>query len=138
MPMPAPTRETTAETSWGTTALLAPIADRPLADGLVLRSARPGDVDAIVALELAAFGESDGPIVAARLAHPFDGWLVVEDPADDGRIVSASVLLSHDLQLGPVTIPIGQIEDVATDPAYQRRRLVRSQFEVHQIGRAHV
>ena len=56
---------------------------------------------------------------------------MVEDPAAGGRLVSASVLLGHRLQLGDVVLPVGQIENVATDPAYRRRRLVRSQFDVH-------
>jgi len=110
------------------------VSNLPLADGLVLRSAVEADRDAILALEVAAFGESDGPIVRARL-DDLDGWLVVEDPdaPDDGagRIASASVLLAHRLQLGEVVLPVGQIENVATHPNYRRRRLVRSQFEVH-------
>jgi len=121
---------------------------RELADGLVLRTARAGDREAIVALEVAAFGESDEPIVRSRLGgldsagraedpvdHPAR-WLVVEDPSGGGRLVSASVLLSHRLRLGEVTVPVGQIENVATDPACRRRRLVRSQFDAHHRASA--
>jgi hypothetical protein len=41
------------------------------------------------------------------------------------------VLLAHQLRLGDVMLPVGQIENVATHARYRRRRLVRSQFEVH-------
>ncbi|MGZ4707714.1 MAG: GNAT family N-acetyltransferase [Acidimicrobiales bacterium] len=116
-----------------------PMPEPPLAGGLVLRSARAGDRDAILALEVQSFGESDGPIVRSRL-DDLDGWLVVEDPAAPdhvaGGIASASVLLAHRLRLGEVELPVGQIENVATHPRYRRRRLVRSQFEVHHARSA--
>jgi predicted N-acetyltransferase YhbS len=113
-----------------------PAVDRPLPDGLVMRAARPADVEAIVALQVEAFGASDEPVARSRLAEELDGWVVVEDPAADGRIVSASVLLGHRLRLGDVVVPVGQIEGVVTAPDHRRRRLVRRQFEHHHARSA--
>jgi predicted N-acetyltransferase YhbS len=100
--------------------------------GFELRQATPADVEAIVALEVAAFGPSDEPGVRANLAQPatLADWVVVCE-ADGGPIVSTCGLLAHTLVLGGVTFPAGQVEWVATDPAFQRRGLVRAQFDRH-------
>ncbi len=101
-------------------------------EGFTLRSARPAEVDEIVALEVAAFGPPDEPGVRAHLGAPgaLDDWAVVIDDAT-GRVVSTCGLLSHRMVLDGVAFPGGQIEYVATDPAYQRRGLVRAQFDWH-------
>ena len=102
----------------------------PLGDGLTLRSAEPDDIEAVVALEVAAFGASDEPGVRAHLTAPgaLGDWTVVT--AGD-RVVSASGLLSHRMALDGVGFAGGQIEYVATDPDFQRRGLVRAQFDWH-------
>jgi predicted N-acetyltransferase YhbS len=110
-------------------------APEPLGEGLVLRSAEPADVEAIVTLETAAFGDSDGPGVRAHLSTPeaLADWLVVTAPSSgpEPRLVAASGLLAHTMVLDGVAFPAGQIEYVVTDPAFQRRGLVRAQFARH-------
>ena len=115
--------------------MLVPMdVDRPqdLGDGLVLRRASPDDVDGIVAVEVAAFGPSDEPGVRAGLVGPgasVTDWTVVTDA--DGAVVAASALLDHELEVDGTTVPVAQIEYVATDPGHQRRGLVRQQFAWH-------
>ncbi|MDQ2583864.1 GNAT family N-acetyltransferase [Saccharothrix yanglingensis] len=97
-----------------------------LDSGLVLRTARPGDLDRIGAL-LADRGEP---------ADAVDHRLVVEDPdagwgacavvVDGDRVVSTATLLDETLVLAGVEIPAGQVELVATDRAYEGRGLVRA------------
>jgi predicted N-acetyltransferase YhbS len=105
-----------------------------LGDGLVRRDAGAADVEAIVALEVAAFGPADEPGVRAFLTGPgssTDRWTVVVDTRANGQIVSASARLPMTLTLDGLDLPATQIEYVATDPAYQRRGLVRAQFDHH-------
>ncbi|HEX7992516.1 MAG TPA: GNAT family N-acetyltransferase, partial [Streptosporangiaceae bacterium] len=97
-----------------------------LPDGLVLRTARPSDLDQIAAL-LTERGE---------LADAVDHRLVVEDEdagwdtcavvVDGDRVVSTVTLLDETLFLGEVPIPAGQVELVATDREYEGRGLVRA------------
>lgn len=93
--------------------------------------ATQADVDAIVALETDAFGASDEPGVRGYLTGPgasVGNWAVVTD-AD--RVVSASALLPITMVLDGHPFPAGQIEYVATDPAYQRRGLTRALIDHH-------
>jgi predicted N-acetyltransferase YhbS len=101
-------------------------------EGFALRPARGADIEAIVALEVAAFGLADQPAVRAHLGDPASlaDWVVVEDQAS-GRIVSSCGLLAHRMVLDGVEFPGGQVEYVATDPEFQRRGLVRAQFDWH-------
>ena len=101
-----------------------------LAGGLVLRSAREGDIEAIVTLETDAFGASDEPGVRGHLTGPeaLGDWTVV---VDGDRVVAASGLLAHRLVLDGCPFPGGQIEYVVTHPDVQRRGLVRAQFAWH-------
>src|SRR5450755_3625976 len=101
-------------------------------EGYARRPAGPDDIEAIVALEVAAFGPADEPGVRAHLGDPatLADWVVVEEEAS-GRIVSTCGLLAHRMVLDGVAFPGGQVEYVATDPAHQRRGLVRAQFEWH-------
>lgn len=111
-----------------------PALPRTLDGGLTLRRAVPADEEQIVRLSLDAHGEFEAwglRHVTAR--HGIDAWTVV---CDDDRVVSTCLLLRHELELGDpdgvsVRLPAGQVEYVATDPAYQRRGLVRAQFDVH-------
>jgi predicted N-acetyltransferase YhbS len=101
-----------------------------LADGLVLRGATEDDIDGIVALNVAAFGEQDGPDVHAFLADPeiLRAWSVV---ADGARVASAVARIDHRMQLDGLEFPTAQIEYVATDESYQRRGLVAAQMQWH-------
>lgn len=101
-------------------------------EDLGVRTARPDDLEAVVELEVAAFGRSDEPGVRAHLeaGGGVDDWVVVEH-RPSGRIVSASALLSHRMVYDGVELPGGQVEYVATHPAHQRLGLVRAQFEWH-------
>ncbi|MGM1059161.1 GNAT family N-acetyltransferase [Saccharothrix sp. Mg75] len=95
-------------------------------DGLVLRTARPDDLDRIGAL-LADRGDP---------ADAVDHLLVVEDPdagwescavvVDGDRVVSTATLLDETLVLAGLEIPAGQVELVATDRDYEGRGLVRA------------
>ncbi|MCU1431040.1 MAG: family N-acetyltransferase [Actinotalea sp.] len=100
--------------------------ERMLPSGLVLRTARPADLEQIGEL-LADRGEP-----ADRLDHR----LVVEDPdlgwescavvADGDRIVSTALLLDETLRVDDVVLPAGQVELVATVREYEGRGLVRA------------
>jgi len=80
-------------------------------DGFALRPARVADVEAIVSLEVGAFGPSDEPGVRAHLGDPatLGDWVVVEQ-AETGRIVSTCGLLAHHMVLDGVAFPGGQVE----------------------------
>jgi len=101
-------------------------------EGYELRPAGPDDVEAIVALEVAAFGPSDEPGVRAHLGDDatLADWVVVVHRSS-GRIVSTCGLLAHRMVLDGVAFPGAQVEYVATDPVHQRRGLVRAQFDWH-------
>ncbi|MFE1826674.1 GNAT family N-acetyltransferase [Streptomyces yangpuensis] len=98
----------------------------PPADGLVLRQARPADLDQIGAL-LSERGEPDDAV---------DHRLVVTDPdaglsacavvVDGDRVVSTATLLDEEVCIGGVRLPAGQVELVATDTEYEGRGLVRA------------
>jgi Acetyltransferase (GNAT) domain len=124
------------------------IGHRPLADGLVLRTATPAD-----AIELAEFNatqqaEDDLP---GDLVHEWtlelfenppprfraeDDVAVVEDTAT-GRIVSSVLLIPQEWSYAGVVLPVGQPELVATAPAYRRRGLIREQFaDIHRRSEA--
>src|SRR5450432_1246505 len=89
--------------------------------GLVLCTARPGDLDQLATL-LTERGEA---------ADAIDHRLVVDDPGsglescavviDGDRVVSTATLV-----LSGVPIPAGQVELVATDREYEGRGLVRA------------
>ena len=107
-----------------------------LPGGLRLRTATADDIEAIVALAVAAFGASDEPGVRTYLAGPgsdIRSWAVV---ADGDRVVSTCGLLPLPFRLDGADFAGGQIEYVITDPAYQRRGLVRALFEWHHAQAA--
>ena len=98
--------------------------------GLELRPAGPDDHEAIIRLSADAHGGHDGEIVRALIARPHDPgeWLVV---VDGDRVVSTCTLLRQTLRVGPVELPVGQVEYVATEADYRRRGLVAAQFAEH-------
>ena len=106
---------------------------RDLGDGLVMRTADPGDAE-----ELGAFNartHSDDPkepepMLAAWTrdllsgGHPTvsgdDITLVVDENAG-GKIVSTCVHISQTWAYEDVEFPVGRPELIATDPEYRRR-----------------
>lgn len=102
-----------------------------LPGGLLLRAGTEADAAGIVAVEVAAFGVADEDGVRAHLTPPSgtpSDWAVV---VDGDRVVAASVLIDHVFALDGHPFAVGQIEYVATDPAYRRRGLVRAQVDWH-------
>jgi len=98
---------------------------RALPDGLVLRTARPHDLDQIAEL-LAARGEPDDAVDHRLVVlDPDLGWESCAVVVDGDRVVSTATLLDETLRVGDVVLPAGQVELVATDVAYEGRGLVR-------------
>ncbi|WP_334145144.1 GNAT family N-acetyltransferase, partial [Rhabdothermincola sp.] len=100
-----------------------------------VRQATEADAEAIVALAVEAFGESDGPAVRAYqgFGEGVAMWTVVDD---GGRVVSASARIPHTFSLDGVELPGSQIEYVATAASHRRQGLVRAQFEHHHARAA--
>ncbi|MBA2318042.1 MAG: GNAT family N-acetyltransferase [Euzebyales bacterium] len=97
--------------------------------GLVLRTATPADLEQIVALSLAAHGDDEERGLRMFFADPRVGpsrWTVV---VDGERVVSTLGLGSATARVQGLDVPAGWVEYVATDPAYQRRGLVRAQMD---------
>jgi len=97
-----------------------------LPDGLVLRTARPSDLEQI------------GQLLRDR-GDEVDSWdhkLVVEDPAagwescavvvDGEKVVATATHLDETVRIGTVTVPAGQVELVATHEDYEGRGLSRA------------
>ncbi|MFI8930902.1 GNAT family N-acetyltransferase [Streptomyces sp. NPDC053474] len=106
-----------------TTTSAAPVS---LADGLVLREARPQDLDRIGAL-LTARGEPADALDHRLVAEdPDAGWSACAVVVDGDRVVSTATLLDENLRIGNVQLPAGQVELVATDKEYEGRGLVRA------------
>ena len=114
---------------------------RELGDGLVLRRARPSDVDALAAFNARIHAEPD----AAGPDEEYAGWtrdlfaghptcrpedFTVVEHSRTGTIVSSLNLIAQTWSYGGVPFGVGRIELVGTDEAYRRRGLVRTQFEV--------
>jgi predicted N-acetyltransferase YhbS len=97
-----------------------------LPGGLLLREARPADLDQIGAL-LADRGDpndaEDHRLVVDDPDGGFDACAVV---LDGDRVVSTATLLDETVVLDGLPIPAGQVELVATDRAYEGRGLVRA------------
>jgi predicted N-acetyltransferase YhbS len=99
---------------------------QPLPDGLALRAAQPADKDQIATL-LAARGDPPDAVDHRLVVEdPDAGWQCCAVVVDGDRVVSTATLLDETLVLDGVVIPAGQVELVATDPAYEGRGLVRA------------
>lgn len=95
-------------------------------DGLVLRTARPADLDQIGEL-LAARGEEADALDHRLVVHDDAlGWPACAVVVDGDRVVSTATLLDETVRVGDVVLPAGQVELVATDVAYEGRGLVRA------------
>jgi Acetyltransferase (GNAT) domain len=114
---------------------------RELGDGLILRSARREDLDAMAEFIRWVFAESNGgePDETAVLMlreymspdHPTTSpgdHVLVEDQAS-GKIVSMICLVPQTWSYGGIPFGVSRPELVGTDPAYRSRGLVRAQME---------
>lgn len=119
-----------------------------LPGGLVLRPATADDAAQLPDLNAEVHGENErhpvavvlglaGPPAPAALLADDDvppltdgptDWLVV---VDGERVVSTCALFRHHLRVGPVTLPVAQVEWVGTLEPYRRRGLVRAMVERH-------
>ncbi|GAA4873934.1 hypothetical protein GCM10025788_10560 [Serinicoccus chungangensis] len=127
---------------------LDPTSPRPLPDGLVLRPARPSDLEQIGELLTARGEEYDAEDHRLVVEDPAAGWESCAVVVDGDRVVSTATLLDEELQLAvpgrdgeAVRLPAGQVELVATDPAFEGRGLVRELMGwAHALseGRGHV
>jgi hypothetical protein len=118
-----------------------------LGDGLVLRTVRQAETEALIAFQADVHRDPGAPepdeFVAAwardllERPHPTfrrDWFLVVEETAT-GEIVSSLNMIPQTWTYGGAPFPVGRIEMVGTSPAYRRRGLVRLQMEVvHRWG----
>ncbi|MFC6088899.1 GNAT family N-acetyltransferase [Saccharothrix lopnurensis] len=97
-----------------------------LSDGLVLRPARPEDLERIGAL-LADRGEPEDAVDHRLVVEdPDAGWEACAVVVDGDLVVSTATLLDETLVLGGLEIPAGQVELVATDRRYEGRGAVRA------------
>jgi hypothetical protein len=108
-----------------------PTEPRRLPCGLVLRLAMPGDLDQIGELLTARGEEHDAEDHRLVVEDPAAGWGSCAVVVDGDRVVSTATLLDEELQLvvpgraQAVRLPAGQVELVATEPAFEGRGLVR-------------
>jgi N-acetylglutamate synthase-like GNAT family acetyltransferase len=96
----------------------------PLATFLGDVFAQDGEPDESVVAEIRDFMRGDHPTVST------EDFLLVTDENADGKIVSTLFLISQIWAYEGVPFGVGQIEAVATDPAYRRRGLIREQMKV--------
>jgi predicted N-acetyltransferase YhbS len=105
------------------------IEPRRLPSGLVLRLATAVDLDQIGGLLVARGNEYDAEDHRLVVQDPQAGWGTCAVVVDGDRVVSTATLLDEALELvaagQSVQFPAGQVELVATDPAYEGRGLVR-------------
>ncbi len=126
------------------TTLAAATYRRELSDGLILRWSRAEDAENIAQLVSLVFREkADEPpneylaYEVRRLMrgdHPLMGpgdYAVIEDTRKEGNPIVACVCLwRHEWIYEDVPLHIGRPEFVASDPAYRKRGLVRTLFEM--------
>ncbi len=105
-----------------------------LGGNLLLRLARPADIDELVEFNTRIFDDRITLWTRDLLSgsHPTVGaadFTVVED-THRRKIVSSMCLISQTWAYDGIPFKVGRIELVATEPEYRRRGLVRKQFEV--------
>ena len=113
-----------------------------LGDNLILRFARPDDVDALAEFNARVFeDEKVGVGIRGLMSghHPTvkaSDFTVVEDTRTN-KIVSSMCLISQMWAYCGIPFKFGRPEVVVTEPEYRRRGLVRKQFEViHALSAA--
>ena len=118
-----------------------------LGDGLIMRHATSEDADALSAFNASIFRDPETQVhseeirywVRDLLANPHPSFqpgdfTIVEDTRE-GKIVSSMNLIEQVWSYGRIPFKVGRPEVVGTLPEYQRRGLVRKQFEiVHAWG----
>ncbi|SEG60612.1 Acetyltransferase (GNAT) domain-containing protein [Nonomuraea solani] len=97
-----------------------------LPGGLVLRQARPADLDQIGALLTERMSSADAVDHRLVVTDPDAGWGSCAVVTDGDRVVSTATLLDEELRIGGLRLPAGQVELVATDREYEGRGLVRA------------
>ncbi len=97
-----------------------------MTNGLVLRTARPEDLDQIAALLTDRGEPADAVDHRLVVEDPDAGWEACAVVVDGDKVVSTATLLDETLVLDGVEIPAGQVELVATDRDYEGRGLVRA------------
>lgn len=97
-----------------------------MTDGLVLRTARPEDLEQIGALLVDRGEPADAVDHRLVVQDPDAGWAACAVVVDGDKVVSTATLLDETLVLDGLEIPAGQVELVATDRAYEGRGLVRA------------
>ena len=106
-----------------------------IGDNLILRFARPDDVDVLAEFNARIFeDEKVGVGIRGLMSghHPTvkaSDFTVVED-TDTNKIVSSMTLISQTWAYRGIPFKFGRPEVVVTEPEYRRRGLVRKQFEV--------
>lgn len=102
-------------------------------DNLILRFGRPDDVDVLADFNSERFNnERQGQWTRELFQHPTlqpHDFTVVED-TETNKIVSSMFSLSQTWSYGGILLKVGMPELIATHPDYQRKGLVRKQFEV--------
>lgn len=97
-----------------------------LPDGLVLRTARPADLDQIAMLLVERGEEGDDVDHRLVVQDPDAGWASCAVVVDGDRVVSTATLLDETVRVGSVTVPAGQVELVATHEDFEGRGLSRA------------
>ena len=97
-----------------------------LQDGARLRNAGPQDLAAIKDLLVERGEDADAVDFELVVGDPDAGWASVAVVECDGRVVATATLLNETLRVGSVEIPVGQVEMVACDEAYEHRGYVRA------------
>lgn len=126
---------------------------RDLGDGLILRTARPDDIDPLSAFnaDVHAGPPDTGPDIGIGAwtrdlfeqpppGYRVEDFAVVEETAT-GAIVSSLNLIGQTWAYAGIPFGAGQVELVGTAPAYRRRGLVRVQMDaVHgwSVDRGHL
>jgi len=107
-----------------------------LHNGLQLRAAEPGDVDQVAALLEARGDPADAVDMRLVVGDPDEGLTACGVVVDGARVVSTATLLRETVVIEGVQVPTGQVEMVATDPAYEGRGLVRALMDwAHERSR---
>jgi len=97
-----------------------------LPDGLQLRAAKQGDLEQAAALLVARGEPADAVDMRLVVGDSDEGLTACGVVVDGARVVSTATLLRETVVIEGVPIPAGQVEMVATDPAYEGRGLVRA------------
>ncbi len=99
-------------------------------DGIEIRPALAVEVDQVATL-LSSRGEpADAVDLRLVVEDPDEGLSCVLVAVDGGRVVSTATLLRESVIVERTSLPAGQVELVATDPAYEGRGLVRSLMDL--------